>query len=77
MMTSGRLPVAKKNVRVIPTDENTDFAALVKHRSSDADLVILGFTEERLRKRGMELLVRHPELQDTLFVSAEERVSIE
>lgn len=77
MITSGRLPVAKHNVRVIPTDENTDFEALVERRSSDADLVILGFTEERLIERGTELLTRHPTLQDTLFVSARERVSIE
>jgi len=77
MITSGRLPVAKHNVRVIPTDEDTDFEALVERRSSDADLVILGFTEERLIERGTELLTRHPTLQDTLFVSARERVSIE
>jgi hypothetical protein len=77
MITSGRLPVAQQNVRVIPTDENTDFEALVERRSTDADLVILGFTEERLIERGMELLTRHPTLQDVLFVSAQERVSIE
>ena len=77
MITSGRLPVAKHNVRVIPTNDNTDFSALVERYSTDADLVILGFTEERLIERGMELLTRYPTLQDTLFVSAQERVSIE
>ncbi len=77
MITSGRLPASMQNVRVFPTDENTDFAALVERRSSDADLVILGFTEERLIEKGVELLQRHPTLQDTLFVSAQERVSIE
>ncbi|MFC1640243.1 amino acid permease, partial [Gemmatimonadota bacterium] len=77
MITSGRLPVAKQNVRVIPTDADTDFSALVERYSTDADLVILGFTEDRLLERGVELLTRHPTLQDTLFVSAQERVSIE
>ncbi len=77
MITSGRMPVSKHNVRVIPTDENTDFEALVERRSSDADLVILGFTEDRLIEKSTELLTRHPTLQDTLFVSAQERVSIE
>jgi len=77
IITSGRLPVAKQNVRVFPTDETTDFSALVERHSSDADLVILGFTEERLLERGNELLTRHPTLQDALFVSAQERVSIE
>ena len=77
MITSGRMPVAKQNVRVIPTSEDTDFSALVERYSTDADLVILGFTEDRLIERGIELLTRYPTLQDTLFVSAQERVSIE
>jgi amino acid transporter len=77
MITSGRLPVSTKNVRVIATDERSDFAQLVKTRSSDADLVILGFTEERLEEKGIDLLQRHPDLSDVLFVSAEQRVRIE
>ncbi len=77
MITSGRLPMSKKNVRVYGTDERSDFAQLVRSRSADADLVILGFTDERLRDKGSELLMRHPDLKDVLFVSAEERVRIE
>jgi hypothetical protein len=77
MITSGRLPVRKKNVQVIPTDERSDFERLVESRSAEADLVILGFTEERLREKGMDLLMRHHGLSDTLFVSAEQRVRIE
>jgi hypothetical protein len=39
--------------------------------------VILGFTEGRLREKGADLLLRHPSLQDVLFVSAEETIFIE
>jgi amino acid transporter len=77
MITSGRLPMTQKNVRVIATDERSDFERIVESRSADADLVILGFTEERLQERGVELLMRHPMLKDVLFVSAEQRVRIE
>jgi len=77
MITSGRLPVRKRNVKVIATDEKSSFAQLVESRSAEADLVILGFTEERLREKGMELLLRYPSLRDVLFVSAEQRVRIE
>lgn len=77
MITSGRLPVTKKNVRVIATDERTDFEKIVQTRSMDADLVILGFTEERLQEKGTELLLRHSDLSDVLFVAAEQRVKIE
>jgi hypothetical protein len=62
---------------VIPTDERSDFRRLVQTRSAEADLVILGFTEPRLREKGTELLLRHPDLSDVLFVSAQERVLIE
>jgi hypothetical protein len=77
MITSGRLPVRRRNVKVIATDEQSDFERLVQSRSAEADLVILGFTEGRLQEKGMELLLRHPDLPDVLFVSAEERVRIE
>ena len=42
-----------------------------------ADLVIVGFTDVRLRQRGKDQFLRFPELRDTLFVSAEETIFIE
>jgi len=77
MIVEGRLPIAPKNLRIIPTDDRVDFAGLVERGSHGADLVILGFTEGRLREKGAELLLRHPGLQDVLFVSAEETIFIE
>jgi hypothetical protein len=77
MISEGRLPIASKNLQIIPTDDRVDFAALVEKNSYAADLVILGFTEARLREKGKELLLRHPVLQDVLFVSAEETIFIE
>ena len=77
MISEGRLPIAGKNLQIIPTDDRVDFAALVEKRSYSADLVILGFTEARLKERGSDLLLRHPILQDVLFVSAEETIFIE
>ena len=77
MISEGRLPIAAKNLQVIPTDDRVDFDALVENRSSSADLVILGFTEDRLKEKGADLLLRHPNLQDVLFVSAEETIFIE
>jgi hypothetical protein len=77
MISEGRLPISAKNLEIIPTDDRVDFAALVEKRSYAADLVILGFTQARLQEKGMELLLRHPVLQDVLFVSAEETIFIE
>jgi hypothetical protein len=62
---------------VIPTDDGIDFERLVEAHSSAADLVLVGFTEEKFERRGSGLLRRFPELRDVLFVSAEERIFIE
>jgi amino acid transporter len=77
LITSGRLPISEKNLRIIPTDDRVDFDRLVHSRSANADLVIFGFTENRLRQKGPELLTRHSHLNDVLFVSAEQRILIE
>jgi amino acid transporter len=77
MIEAGRLPISRKNLRIYPTDERVNFKSLVEKQSSSADLVILGFTDERLREKGIELFLRHPSLRDVLFVSAEQRILIE
>ncbi len=77
MISEGRLPISVKNLQIIPTDDRVDFAAMVERESYAADLVVLGLTEARLREKGAELLLRHPVLQDVLFVSAEETIFIE
>lgn len=77
LIEAGRLPISLKNLRIIPTDDAVDFQQLVARRSALADLVILGFTHERLKEKGMALLRRHPELGEVLFVSAAERIAID
>lgn len=77
MIDSGRLPISRKNLRILPTDHAVDFDELVASRSAYADLVIFGFTEERLKERGPELFMRHENLHDVLFVCAKQRILIE
>ncbi len=76
MITAGRLPISQKNLRIIPTHDQVDFERLVENRSKDADLVIMGFTEARLREKGTDLLRRHPALREVLFVEAAQEVEI-
>jgi len=77
MIAEGRLLISEKNVKVIPTDDSIDFPRLVDARSGAADLVIMGFTTERLERKGGALFRRFTELRDVLFVSAEETIFIE
>lgn len=77
MIQTGRIPISEKNVQIIPTDERVNFDRLVESHSSKADLVIFGFTDERLREKGSELFLRHSTIMDALFVSAQQRILIE
>jgi amino acid transporter len=77
MITLGRLPIAAKNLQIIGTDADVDFDALVESRSSLADLVILGFTRERLAEKGSAVFLRHPTMAECLFVAARQRILIE
>jgi hypothetical protein len=77
MVTSGRIPVTEKNIEIIATDDRIDFNHLVTSRSQLADLVILGFTLERLVEKRADLFRRHSALRDVLFVSAQEQILIE
>ncbi len=77
MISEGRLLITEKNVLVIPTEDGIDFQRLVEARSKAADLVLVGFTTERVERRGRELFERFPALRDVLFVSAEETIRIE
>ena len=77
MIREGRIPVSPRKVQIIGTDDRIDFSSLVQAKSSEADLVVMGFTEERLRQKGSELLLRHPSLNEVLWVAAHERISME
>jgi hypothetical protein len=77
MIREGRIPISPRKVQIIGTDDQIDFTSLVQAKSSEADLVVMGFTEQRLQQKGAELLLRHPSLNEVLWVTAQERIPIE
>jgi hypothetical protein len=77
LISEGRIPITRKNIRIIPTEARIDFARLTQTTSSDADLVIMGFTQERLEGKGVELFQRFSDLKDVLWVSARQEIPIE
>ena len=70
LAASGRVPISPRRLEVIPTEPGTDFESLVQERSAGADLVLRGFTEEKLTTHGPALFRRHEGLKDVLFVSS-------
>jgi len=77
LIRQGRLPISVRSLRIIPTDDAVEYERLVEERSSEADLVVMGFQRERLAEKGAALLRRFPKLGDVLFVSAAEKIVID
>jgi hypothetical protein len=77
MMEGGRLPIRKENVRFHSVSDGPSYRDLVERCSSEADLVILGITLDRLQEKGSDLVTRHPGLGTVLFVAAADEVIIE
>ena len=77
LIAAGRLPIAERRIRIIPTDESVDFDKLVEKRSAEADLVMFGFNQKLLEDEGADLFRHHSELHEVLWVCARERIRIE
>jgi hypothetical protein len=77
MISEGRLLISEKNVLVIPTNDDIDFERLAEVPSASADLVLVGFTDVRLKQKQEDLFRRFPNLRDVLFVSAKEAIFLE
>ena len=70
LTTSGRLPISSKNINVIVQEENTNFKEIVCQRSSEADLILIGFRSEALKRKGEEVFFGYEGLGNILFVHA-------
>jgi hypothetical protein len=76
MIAEGRLPIAARNLTPIAFDGQQTFERAAAARSKEADLVIVGITQGDILADPKGKLMAHDELQDILFVSANEQVPI-
>ncbi|MFO7615594.1 MAG: hypothetical protein R6W71_13250 [Bacteroidales bacterium] len=70
MMETGRIPVSRKNIEVIPHDENVSSKKIINKYSATAGLTLIGFNAERLRHSGPDVFSGYDELGNVLFVNA-------
>lgn len=67
---SGRLPISSKNINLIVQEENRNVKEIVCERSGEADLIILGFRSEAIKRKGEEVFYGYEGLGNILFVNA-------
>ena len=70
LIKSGRLPISASNIQLVSASKSLH-EAVCKH-SIDADLTILGFTDEELKSNGIDIFKGYKDLGNILFVNANE-----
>jgi len=70
LIKSGRIPISANNINLIPMEETQSKEKIISEKSSDADLIILGFRFERIRSDGARIFTGYENLSNTLFVSS-------
>ncbi|OQX56175.1 MAG: hypothetical protein B5M53_02820 [Candidatus Cloacimonas sp. 4484_209] len=77
IVESGRLPLSFKNI--IPVSfgkEGKTIEQVVEDYSRSTDLVLMGFVPRMLKEEGKKTFLKYPELNDVLFVSANQEILI-
>lgn len=70
LTTSGRIPISSKNINIIIQEEDRNYKEIVCERSTEADLILLGFRGETIKRRGAEMFDGFDGLGNILFVHA-------
>lgn len=76
LIRSGRLPIAAKNVEFIPRVEGASRRGIIAERSTDADLVILGFRGEALKHHKTDLFEGYDRIGNVLFVNTRKEIDL-
>ena len=76
MIAAGQLPIAPKNIQVIPRKLDIDPRAIINEKSKDADLTIVGFHDEVVKHDGINVFKGYEAIGNTLFVNAAKQKNI-
>ena len=77
LIDEGRIPISKKNMEKIPWKKNVrTYESLVSEHSANADLVIMGFSLDKLTQEKGKFFTRFSNINDILFVRAGQKIAI-
>ncbi|MBS2210378.1 amino acid permease [Carboxylicivirga mesophila] len=77
LVQTGRLPITLSNIEIIAQEEDKSSKSLIKDKSSNAGLTIIGFREEQTKHSGSEVFEGFDDMGDILFVNANRQQTIE
>ncbi len=67
---SGRLPISPLNLKMIPQNEYSGIKSIINKNSKKADLTIIGFRSEVVKKQKLAAFEGYEELGNILFVNS-------
>jgi amino acid transporter len=70
LIQAGQLPISEHNLKVKVQRQDVETRSVITETSRDADLVILGFREESVKRKGREVFLGYDGLANVLFVNA-------
>lgn len=76
LITSGRLPISASNVEVIASRPGVERRTVICERSVEADLTIVGFNGNLLRKQKSKLFAGYDGIGNVLFVNTTKELEI-
>ena len=72
LIKAGRLPISKNNIRLIENLDQKPYKTIINKTSAEADLVILGFTDDDIERKGKTTFESYDQLNTILFVNADQ-----
>ncbi len=76
LIKEGRIPISPANINLIAMEDTQSKTQIIKEKSVDADLIIVGFRYERIRNEGSRIFEGYENLSNTLFVSCNQEKDI-
>ena len=76
LVESGRLPISLNNIELIPQEEGVDVKSVINSHSRDADLTIMGFRSEVVKKKGNQIFDGFESIGNILFVNTSKEKDI-
>ncbi|MEL6276225.1 MAG: amino acid permease, partial [Bacteroidota bacterium] len=76
LIETGQLPISRNNIDVLCRQDDADNREVIARKSGDADLVILGFRDEALKKMKEQVFAGYDGIGNVLFVNAVEAITI-
>ncbi len=67
---SGRLPISPLNLRMILQDRDSGIKTIINKHSANADLTIIGFRSEAIKKQKIDILEGYENLERILFINS-------